>query len=311
MPHRRSALVVVPVAVAALVIAVALEPGLGRRPVGLADYLGWRDAQTPELAAREARAVQHRIAACMGGARAWPIANSSSRRPTIPTPSSVRATGRRSGASACRPRSGSSTRRRRPRDPNLAYIEALAANDQARVPRRPLRFERPAGLQRPGERGGLRPPRPAARRARSRTLPGSRTRIAARPPHRRCRRPVDGLHVERRRSDRRAAGGSGRRRSTSLTRRLEAVMGPPPGDPASTGRRSRPAGLRDRAAPSVGSTATRRFGRSAKRSVSSTRRGSSTTTGPRSTTSRRRRSGSMPSSDSHPAQSPDPVSFEP
>jgi hypothetical protein len=54
----------VPVALTALVIAVALG-WPGRRPVGLADYLGWRDAQTPELAAREARTIQHWIADCM------------------------------------------------------------------------------------------------------------------------------------------------------------------------------------------------------------------------------------------------------
>ncbi len=65
MPDRRSAAVVVPVAMAALVIAIALEPGLGRQPVGLADYLGWRDTRTPELDAREALVVQRRIAACM------------------------------------------------------------------------------------------------------------------------------------------------------------------------------------------------------------------------------------------------------
>jgi hypothetical protein len=66
VPHRRSAFVIVLVAVAAIFITVALAAGLGRRPIGLADYLGWRDAQTPELAAREAHVVQHRIAACMG-----------------------------------------------------------------------------------------------------------------------------------------------------------------------------------------------------------------------------------------------------
>jgi hypothetical protein len=65
VPGRRTAFVVVPVAVAAIFIAVALDMGFGHGPVGLAEYLGWRDAQTPELAAREARVVQHRIDACM------------------------------------------------------------------------------------------------------------------------------------------------------------------------------------------------------------------------------------------------------
>ena len=65
MPHRRSALVVVPVALAALAMVVALGPWPGGRPVGLADYLGWRDEETPERAAREAQVVQRRIADCM------------------------------------------------------------------------------------------------------------------------------------------------------------------------------------------------------------------------------------------------------
>ncbi len=65
MPHRRSALAAVPVALAALAIAVSVGPWPGLPPVGVADYLGWRDERTPEHAAREARVVQRRIADCM------------------------------------------------------------------------------------------------------------------------------------------------------------------------------------------------------------------------------------------------------
>jgi hypothetical protein len=64
VPGRRS-FVVVTAGLAVLAIASATGVGRSERAVGLADYLGWREARTPAMATQEAQAVQHRIAACM------------------------------------------------------------------------------------------------------------------------------------------------------------------------------------------------------------------------------------------------------
>ncbi len=63
MPGRRSLFVMS----LGLVVLVAGGTSVHRdeRAVGLADYLGWRDSGTPAMADREAQAVQHRIGACM------------------------------------------------------------------------------------------------------------------------------------------------------------------------------------------------------------------------------------------------------
>ena len=213
VPHRRSAFVVVPVAVAALFIAVALAAGLGRRPVGLADYLGWRDAQTPDLAAREARVVQHRIAACMA-ALGLPYREFVEPPPEIPD-ADLGATrlGREVGLRGVDLGRGRQcdAAGRRPEPRLHRFARARAGRG---VPRRPLRIIDRAGLQPPGERAGLRPPRPAAGRARAGPCP-------ARGPDRARRRassmpmPGGSPASRPRRSDRRVGSTSGRRPSTS------------------------------------------------------------------------------------------------
>jgi hypothetical protein len=63
VPGRRSFFVVSIGLVISVVAGVAVVRG--QRPVGLADELGWREAATPAMATREAEAVQRRIADCM------------------------------------------------------------------------------------------------------------------------------------------------------------------------------------------------------------------------------------------------------
>lgn len=125
MPHRRSAFIVVPVAVAAILIAVALEQGLGHRPVGLPAYLGWRDAQTPELAAREERVVQHRIAACMGGL-GLPYRESVEPPPGIPDADLGPSDWAAKWGFGVSTSVGVLNATPPATDPNLAYIESLA-----------------------------------------------------------------------------------------------------------------------------------------------------------------------------------------
>ena len=85
MTRRGSVLVVVSVGLALLAAGAVAWLGPRHRPVGLAAYLGWRDARTPELAAREARAVQTRIAACMA-ALGLPYREQVEPPPEVPDP---------------------------------------------------------------------------------------------------------------------------------------------------------------------------------------------------------------------------------
>jgi hypothetical protein len=228
--HRRFAFVVAPVAVAAFVLAFAfaLEPGLGRRPVGLAAYLGWRDARTPELAAREARVVQHRIAACMG-TLGLPYREFVDPPPAIPDAD----LGPREWAAkwgfGVSTSVGFVNAMPPATDPNLAYIDSLVPSD-----RETYRAALFGSATKPGCNGQA---NALVYGRHDRLLAGLAPDLAR----------LEDQVVGDARSVEADAGWmaciatesfrpSGRRRFGQeaidlLTRRLEAIMGPPPGDP--------------------------------------------------------------------------------
>jgi hypothetical protein len=113
---------------AVLVTALLLRLGRSEPSVGLADYLGWRDARTPAMTALEAQAVQHRIAACMA-ALGLPYTEFVEPAPAIPDQD----LGPREWAAKWGFGVSTSVGVADPRppvaDPNLAHIETLPSAD--------------------------------------------------------------------------------------------------------------------------------------------------------------------------------------
>jgi hypothetical protein len=213
---------------AALIVAVALEPGFGRRPVGLADYLGWRDAQTAERAAREARVVQDRIAACMA-ALGLPYREFVDPPPAIPDAE----LGPREWAAkwgfGVSNSIGVLNAMPPATDPNLAYVDSLAPNDQGAY--------RVALFGSSGRPGCNDQANAAVYGRHDRLLAGLagdladlETRIAADP--RSVEADAGWMACLSSASFRPSSRGRfGQEAIDLLTRRLEAIMGPPPGDP--------------------------------------------------------------------------------
>ncbi len=228
MTRRRFALVLASVGLTFAAGAFIAELDGDGRPVGLAEYLGWRDARTPALAAREAQVVQRRIGACMA-AVGLPYREFVEPPPAVPDAE----LGPREWAAKWG--FGVSTSVGVPNalppvaDPNLASIDALPG-DQREAYRSAL-FGTPSS---PGCNGEA---NEAVYGRHDRLLAGLATDLAA--LEARIARDPRTVDMDARwmscmsspsfrPSSRRQFGGEA---IASLTRQLESMMGPPPGRP--------------------------------------------------------------------------------